>query len=180
MRRAISHPSGFTLLETTLAVTLLAIALLVLTTTYGSASKVANDAHFHVRASAENRRSLTAVANVLRGADLNTIVGFDSMGQAKALTFSRVEGATLSARTHAPSEVLTWESGSVSVAGVPIGQVALLASGVKSTLAKHVPQNGFVVTRKDDTLVIQLTTSYPRAGPDPLEVRGRTAVTLRN
>lgn len=173
------RPRGFTLLELLVGVGLFAVATLAVSSTYGSASRVANDAQLNLRANGENRRSLEAVAHVLRAADADSFAGFDAKGEATALDFACVEGADLSARTLSDPQTLHWTPTGTLPGGIAVGDVVWLASGAQRILARHVPDGGFLVSRAGSTLVVQITTSFP-AGAERVEVRGRTAITIRN
>jgi hypothetical protein len=117
----------------------------------------------------------------LRGADIETLGGFDANGRAVEPTFQRVTGADMLGRTYDATESIRWLQTSGSVDGIQHpGRVVHEKDGVETLLAARVPKDTFSVVLDGSTLVIHLTTYSSASARRTATVSGQTAVALRN
>jgi hypothetical protein len=140
------------------------------------------EARANLRAHEDLRRNLEAIANTLRGVDLDTLGGFDEEGVATTPSFRRVIGADASGRLYDSTETLQWEAVSHAVNGVSHpGRIVGVKDGVSTLLADRVPMGGFRVTLQGNALLISLSTYASTSDPRVVTVTGDTAVvSLRN
>lgn len=172
--------AGWTLWETMVAVSLLALVLLVFTELFVTSESLVRDTRAKHRAEETLRRNLEALSNVVRDVALSSVDGFDDDGVATNPTFSRVTGADTTGQIYSALEELQWRPSGVPVRGVTSpGQVLHVRGGVAVLVADRVPDGGFSVWVDGKTLVLEVRTYY--VVRDHLEVvAGSTAVALRN
>jgi hypothetical protein len=132
------------------------------------------------QAGTENRASLQAVANALRGAAASTLTGFDASNVSAAPRYQTVTGWVLGARTFSAATQIEWRA-TPAVPGVANpGEVVLVQSGVTSRLAKCVPSGGFTVTRRGDSLHIHINSFSGTSTREISHASGDAIVRLRN
>jgi hypothetical protein len=178
-RRASQH--GYTFVEIAVVAAIMAIGFAAFGQVFGSSDGLVDGSRSHLRAHEDLRRNLEAVANALRGADIDTLGGFDPDGRATVPTFQRVTGADALGRTYDPVEELRWEGVDRKVNGIESpGRVVRIQDGVETLVADRVPKDGFAVTLEGNTLVVQLSTYASTADRRIVTVTGSTAISLRN
>jgi prepilin-type N-terminal cleavage/methylation domain-containing protein len=180
------HPTrrtqaGFTLIEVGVVMLILGGAFAVFANVFTSSENLAEDSRAMLRAHEDLRRNLEAVANVVRGVDIDTLGGIDAQGVSKQPTFQRVTGADMIGRTYDAVETIYWVAATQGVDGIANpGRVVHVKSGVTTLLADRVPKDGFWVTLDGTTLVIHLTTYASTSARRTATVSGKTAVSFRN
>lgn len=181
MSRRLSRSAGITLLEMTVSAALFSLATVTLTGIATNTEALASDTRAHTRATAELRRNLEALSNVMRGADLATLSGFDTNWQSTNPHFARVIGADLIDRVHSPTEELRWIATTSDVDGVEHpGAVYLISPAGQRLMADRVPQGGFQVRLDGSTLVVSLVTYYTTRDRRTVLSEASTSITLRN
>ena len=172
--------AGWTLWETIVGMSLLALAILAFTNVFGSTEDLVRDGRAKHRAEENLRRNLEAIANVLRDIEAESIDGFDEEGRSTNPSFARVTGADRLGRIYGPSEELRWSASTGSVPGVDApGRIVHVRGGAERLLADRVPEGSFSVFWDKGALVVELATYY--VVDNHLElVRGRTGVAVRN
>jgi hypothetical protein len=172
---------GFTLLEVTIAAAFAALTFAVFGQVFSTTDGLSRESRGNLRAHEELRRNLEAVANVLRGVDIDTLGGFDESGIASEPEFQRVTGADALGATLGGAEALRWEARPGAADGVKSpGRVVHDRGGVATVLADRVPEGGLQVQLDGTRLVVRLTTYYETAQRTTVTVSGETAVSLRN
>ena len=180
MKTRRARQSGFTMIEVAIASVFVALTFAVFGEVFSSTSGLSRESRGNLRAQEELRRNLEAVANVLRGVDIDTLDGFDADGRATQPEFQRVTGADAYGRTYDGAEQLYWQS-APSVDGISNpGRVVHAKGAVVTMIADRVPQGGFVVVLDGTRLVVQLSTYYVTSERATVTVSGETAVSLRN
>lgn len=181
--RAFPHrpTAGFTMIETMVTIAVLALGLRIASSLFATTDNLVKESRARMRVTAEHRRSLEAISNVLRGADLTTLTGFQADGTSTQPRFKRVEDATLATRTLGPVEELQWVASAQSVDGVPQpGAVFLVEVGGTRLLADRVPSGGFLVRQEGRNLVIELTTYYVTSARRTAFLTSASSVSARN
>ncbi len=172
--------AGFTFIEIAIVALILTSAFAVFAQVFQSSDGLVKRSRAALRAHEDLRRNLEAIANVLRGADIDTLGGFDSTGTAVKPTFQRVTGADMVGRTYGVVESIYWVS-APSIDGIANpGRVVHTKGATISLLADRVPQGGFSVTLDGTTLVISLVTYASTSQRETATVSGTTAVAFRN
>jgi hypothetical protein len=175
------NQAGFTVVEVAVASIFVALTFAVFGEVFSSTSGLSRESRATLRAQEELRRNLEAVANVLRGVDIDTLEGFDGDGVATTPEFQRVTGADAFGRTYAGGEQLLWQSAPGTADGIQNpGRVVHSKAGETTLIADRVPQGGFRVVLDGTRLVIQLSTYYTTSERSTVTVSGETAVSLRN
>ncbi len=177
-----THPqAGYTFIELVTATAIFGLMVASFGRVFSSSSGLAAGSRAALRAHEENRRSLTALSDHLRGAAWDTLGNFAADGTSTAPSFQLLVGADSAGRLLDTVESLEWRSTSTAVNGVyDPGHVVGLKGGQVVTLAPRVPRGGFTVVRQGNTLEIHLVTYYAtREGRSAL-VRGDASVSLRN
>jgi prepilin-type N-terminal cleavage/methylation domain-containing protein len=173
--------AGFTFLEIAVVMLILGSAFAAFATVFQSSEGLAEESRAALRAHEDLRRNLEAVANVVRGVDIDTLGGLDADGSSTRPTFQRVTGADMLGRTYDATETIFWVALAQPVDGIAnAGQVVHEKAGVRTLLADRVPNNGFRVTLDGTTLVIHLTTYSSTSARRTATVSGQTAVSFRN
>ena len=173
--------AGYTLLEMAIVLALTPLLVGAMSRLFGSSDGLVQKSRAELRAHEELRRNLEALANVVRGGDIDSIEGFDATGWATAPAFHRVVGADATGRLTDGEERLAWVAtpGTVDEVAHP-GVVLHIRSGTSTIVARNVPQGGFRVRLAGGTLLIRLTTFYVTSSRELAHVVGETAVALRN
>jgi len=172
--------AGFGALEFAIVVGITALFLATFSDVFSTSDELAHLSRVNHRAQEELRRNLEAVANVLRGAELDSIEGFDEDGTATNPTFGRVVGVDAVGRIYDGAEELRWVATSEKVNGVTSpGEILHIRDGVKTVVARKVPKDGFRLSVEAGTLAVWLQTYYT-AEHETQVVAGETAVSLRN
>ena len=140
-----------------------------------------DDSRVRHRAEERLRRNVEAVANVLRGADIDTVSGFDATGRAiDTVYFARLHTVDRDGPIYVGAESIEWRADATPVDGVANpGRLVHVLDGVESVLATRVPEGGFETRFDDGALVIRLQTYYSSEGRAEV-AQGETAVSLRN
>jgi len=172
--RARHWQSGSSFVEIALAMAFFATLLVSFFAVYGSTQRMANRTRVLLQAENDEERNLSVIANLLRGAALATLGGFDAGGVATAPTFQAVTGVDAAGvRVLGTVQGLAWRAHANAVDGIANpGEIALTQDGVTRTLASRVPLGGFRVTRSANSLRVTLTTYSTMNDP------GRTAATV--
>lgn len=172
--------SGWTIWETTIAMSLVALAMLAFGSVFSSSETLVRDTRAKHRAEESLRRSLEALANVVRDADQGTLDGFDAQGVSANPYFARVTGVDAIGKTYGPLEELRWSAAVQPVEGVASpGRILHVRNGLTTLVADNVPSDGFSVRREGKSLVVAVKTYYVVDGHLEL-AEGTTAVALRN
>jgi prepilin-type N-terminal cleavage/methylation domain-containing protein len=173
--------AGFTFFEVAVVMAILGAALAVFGNVFSTSEALAEESRATLRAHEDLRRNLEAVANVVRGADIDTLGGIDAQGTSTQPTFQRVTGADMIGRTYDAVETISWVPHTQGIDGITNpGRVVHVKSGVTTLLADRVPKDGFWVTLDGTTLVIHLTTYSSTSARRTATVSGKTAVSFRN
>jgi len=171
---------GWTLWETIIGVSIIALAMLAFTNVFSSTETLVRDGRAKHRAEETLRRNLEALANVLRDADKDTLGNFDANGRSANPSFSKVTSVDDVGPVYGPLEEIHWSATSGAVPGVASpGKVVRVVNGVESVLADRVPAGTFLVHWEQGTLVVEVST-YHVVNDHTELVRGRTAVAVRN
>jgi hypothetical protein len=163
--RARHRQSGSSIVEIALAMAFFATLLASFFAVYGSTQRMANRTRALLQAENDEERNLSVIANLLRGAALATLGGFDAGGVATAPTFQVVTGVDAAGvRVLGTVQGLSWRANANAVDGI--------ANPGEIALASRVPLGGFRVTRSANSLRVTLTTYSAMNDP------GRTAATV--
>jgi hypothetical protein len=175
---------GTTLVEAVFVSALFVSLMATFLSVYSTTSSFSVRSSVQMRANEEQQRNLDAVANLLRGAALSSLAGFDAGGVSTSPTFQVVTGADATgARVLGPAQTLGWRTTGGNVHGVQNpGEVTLTVNGVTTPLASRIPKGGFLVTRSANTLRVTLTTFYTMTDAEQTAatVSGDVSVSLRN
>ena len=172
---------GFTLLETLVVTSLIALLLAALTPIFTSNSTLVEDTVARKRAESAHRRNMAAVTRVLRAVDITTLSGFNPQGVATAPSFARVTGADDADLTYTGSETLRWVSSPVPVRGVERpGAIYLERGGQRFLVADRVPAGGFKVRQEGASLVVDLTTYWATNDGHTATTNSQMVVSIRN
>ena len=182
--RTSHRQSGSTLVETVFVSALFVSLMASFLSVYSSTSSFSARSSTQMRANEEHQRNLDAIANLLRGAALSSLAGFDAAGTSTAPTFQVVTGADgTGARILGPAQTLGWRTTGGNVHGVQNpGEITLTVNGVTTPLASRIPKGGFLVTLTANTLRVTLTTFYTMSDAEQTAatVSGDVSVSLRN
>ena len=172
---------GYTLLEVAMCVALFSLIIASVNSLLNSAAGQVKSNRVRMRASTEHRRSLDALADTLRAADITTLTGFDAHGKSTTPSFAKVTGALLDERVHGDTVQMQWRAAAAPVNDVAHpGAVFLVGPESETLIADRVPDGGFEVRQEGTTLVIRLSTYYTTSDRSTTLVTSETAVTLRN
>lgn len=172
--------SGWTLWETIVGLSIIALALVVFGGVFTSTETLVRDGRAKHRAEETLRRNLEALANVLRDADRATLDGFDATGKSLNPVFAKVVGVDEVGVVHGPDEELRWSASPGTVPGVAApGKVVHVRNGIERVVAERVPAGAFSVTWQAGTLVLEVSAYHVVNNHTEL-VRGRTAIAVRN
>ena len=176
--------NGSTLVEAVFVTALFVSLMASFISVYATTSSFSARSSVQMRANEEHQRNLDAIANLLRGAAISSLAGFDAGGTSTAPTFQVVTGADATgARVLGPAQTLGWRTTGGNVHGVQNpGEVTLTVNGVTTALASRIPKGGFLVTRSANTLRITLSTFYTMSDAEQTAatVSGDVSVSLRN
>ena len=180
MRTTRHAHAGWTLWETMVGTSILALATLAFTNVFISTEDLVRDGRTKHRAEENLRRNLEAIANVLRDIEADSIDGFDEAGRSTNPSFARVTGADRLGRTYGPAEELRWSPSTGHVPGVESpGRIVHVQDGLERLIADRVPEGSFSVFWDSGALVVEIATYY--VVDNHLElVQGRTGVAVRN
>ncbi|MDF1701145.1 MAG: type II secretion system protein [Planctomycetota bacterium] len=172
---------GFTMFEIIVVTSLIALALASIGPLFTSNTNLVEDSRALQRAEAAHRRNMAAVARVLRGVDIQTLSGFDSLGTTTQPQFSRVTGADLDDLTYAGHEQLRWIEAPIAVDGVKNpGAVYLEQAGQRTLVADRVPAGGFRVRQEGQSLVIELRTYWTTSAGRSVSTASESVISVRN
>jgi prepilin-type N-terminal cleavage/methylation domain-containing protein len=172
---------GFTVLEASVVLAVFGGLLTLVARSFTATNGLVNDTQAEVRAQDEARRDLQAIADVLRGAAVTSLSGFDATSVATDLTFQRATGAVGGVATFDAAEEMTWQPATAPVNGVANpGQVVVTQGGVSRVLATRVAGGGFSVLQQGNTLVVRLSTYYSTAARVTKTLSTSTSISLRN
>lgn len=178
--RSFDRHAGWTLWETTVGLSLMALALVVFGGVFTSTETLVRDGRAKHRAEEMLRRNLEALANVLRDADAETLSGFDGTGKSLSPVFAKVTGVDEVGVVYGPNEQLRWSASPGSVPGVSSpGKVVLATNGTERVIADRVPAGAFFVQWNEGTLIVEVSTYHVVDNHTEI-VRGRTAIAVRN
>lgn len=176
--------AGSTLIEVVFVTALFVSLMASFVSVYNSTSSFSARSSAVMRANEEQQRNLDAIANLLRGAALTSLGGFNAAGQSTAPTFQVVTGADAGGnRVLGPVQTLGWRTVGGNVHGIQNpGEVTLTVNGVTTSLASNIPKGGFLVTLSANTLRVTLTTYYSLsdATQTVATTSGDLSVSLRN
>jgi hypothetical protein len=179
----IRSSGGFTFVEVALGSVLVLCGFGTLLSVWRSSDRLTAESYAHLRAEAEHRRNLQAIAGVLRDVVADSLAGLDANGRSTAPRFRRVTGMTGTTVTQTAEQSLSWAadgSGRRTPTGQRLGSV-LLFDGVNTRLlAADVPEGDFSVRRLGRRLVVSLTTRWTSSSQDTNSIAGTTELSLRN
>ncbi len=181
MRTSRNRSFGFTMLETAVTLGLFSLVAYGVGGVFSTTTGLSSGTRAGLLADDDNRRSLAAIADALRGAQYATLSGFNEQGVAVAPTFCRVLSASSSGLVLDSTETLSWRTGQAAVDDVVNpGEVVLTKNGVATVLAPRVPLGGFQVAKDADGLTVTLTSYSSTSARRLVWVTGRQAVCVRN
>jgi hypothetical protein len=173
--------AGFTFFELTVVVAAAGMLYLLLGQTLGSSARLSSTSRATLQASDDLRRSLDAIAAVLRGASWQSLGGFDENDVATQPTFQRALSHNINGTVLDTVETLRWRSSSRSADGIQYaGEVVLEKDGQVTVLAPRVPLGGFRVERTGTTLRVLLTTFASTSQRVVTQSSSEMLVALRN
>jgi len=171
---------GVSMLETTVACSVLASMALAVGGVMNSTQGLASRTHAELVASEKNRRGLEHIADILRSGSVGSLSGFSGFGVATAPQFNPVVGMAAGAPTLGPATTLQWQAGPACNGVANPGQIMMTAAGVTRCVAQNVPSGGFTVTQSGSSLRIHLQTYAPSSNGETVYATGDTTVALRN
>jgi type II secretory pathway pseudopilin PulG len=176
--------SGNTLVEVVFVTALFVSLLASFVSVYHTTSSFSARSTAVMRANEEQQRNLEAIANLMRGAAVSSLGGFDPNGISTAPSFQVVTGVDAAGnRVLGPAQTLSWRATGGNIHGVPNpGEVTVSIGGVQTTLASRIPNGGFRVTRTANTLRVTLSSFYTMSDIDQTvaTTSGDVSVALRN
>ena len=175
------HQRGMTFIEV-MGVVLVASAMALLASrVFLSTNEIVDSSRKQMRARADNREGLEAIADILRAVDPGTLAGFDATGRAVAPEFQRVKGASREEVIRGPVEKLVWRADTkkADVHGFE-GEVYLVTATEERRIATRVPEGHFVVVQEGLNLVVRMSTRYEADDGRIESVSASTAIALRN
>lgn len=176
----VSRQRGFTFFETMVVVAVGGVLYLLLGESLSSASKLSSTTRAELQVNDDARRSLDALAALLRGAAWETLDGFNELDIAVQPTFQRVIGSNAQGYVLDTLETLRWRS-TTSADGIDYaGEVVHEKDGQSTVVAPRVPGGGFRVERTGTTLKITLTTYASTSQRVVTQRTSETLVALRN
>ena len=172
---------GFTILELLIVVTIGGLILTGTMEAFTGGHGLVKDSRARTKATAEHRRNLIMLANVIRAADIREMQGFDTNGVALEPIIRRVSGADLSGRTHEAPETLRWIAKTESVPGVDHpGAIYAVSTAGSRLLADNVPRDTFSCEQRGSMIVVNLSTYFRTTDGRTITTDGPTAIQLRN
>lgn len=172
--------AGFTFFEVVVAGAIAGVLFLLFGQSFTTSSRMGATAHVELMAHDTARRSLDALANVLRGAYWDEL-GLDDAQPSTAVTFQRVTGVAESgAAVLGPPERVEWRA-SAAVDGIArAGNLVHVRGGAESVIAPRVPEGGFRAQLDGTLLLLTLTTFHGVDRQRTSQVTVSCAVALRN
>jgi prepilin-type N-terminal cleavage/methylation domain-containing protein len=150
---------GFSVFEMMVAIAVLGITMAAFGHGLNASTGLASTSRATLLANDDERRSLDAIASVLRGASFTSLTGFDETGSTTSLTFQRVLGIGSSSLVLDEPETISWRAVTRDWDGITNpGEVALTRGQMTTVIAPRVPGGGFKLTLVGNTLRIDLTT----------------------
>jgi prepilin-type N-terminal cleavage/methylation domain-containing protein len=181
MRARVSRAAGFSMVEVAITITIFGITFAAFSRTHVASTRLATASYAILTATDEQRRGLDAIAAELRGADYQSLSGFNVSGVATSPSYKRAIGSDESGRVLDVTETLSWRSVTAKYNGVASpGEVIKTRNGVATVVARHVPSGGLSVALVGNTLRITLTTFRSNRQGLPTTVSATTYVSLRN
>lgn len=177
-----SSRHGFTFLEMAVVGATTGLLFLLLSQSFTGSSRLAASTHLALSTSDDARRSLDALANVLRGASWDAMDGFDEVGQATTPVFQRVVSVNAAgAAVLGPPERIEWRAMPAPVDGIAQpGRLVHVGPVGEAVIAPRVPQGGFAVRLEGRQLRITLTTWHATSSANTSTVTLQTTIALRN
>lgn len=171
---------GFTMFETLVVLAVGGLLYLLLGENLVSSSKLSSTSRAVLQANDDARRSLDAIAGVLRGASWESLNGFDQADVATEPSFQRVLGSNAQGYLLDAVETLRWRATAGADGVAEAGEVVLEKDGKSTLVAPRVPRGGFRVERTGTTLKIVLTTYASTSQRVVTQRTAETLVALRN
>jgi prepilin-type N-terminal cleavage/methylation domain-containing protein len=172
--------AGFTFFETMVVVAVGGVLYLLLGESLSTSSKLSSTTRAELQVNDDVRRSLDAIAGILRGASWETLDGFNQQDVAVTPSFQRVIGSSAQGYVLDSVESLSWRSAR-SADGIDYaGEVVHVKDGETTVVAPRVPGGGFRVERTGTTLKIVLTTYASTSQRVVTQRTSETLVALRN
>lgn len=172
--------AGFTIINLLISIPIMVMMLLALGKSYDRTQEINVETRRHLRANEDLRRNLEALANVLRGVDIDTFGGVDAQGVSTTPTFAHVVGADKNGQVLGPTQSITWEAADEELpTGVRGGNLIHTMDGDRNLIAARVPEDGFRLRLDSGVIHIECQTYYVIRGQQAL-ARGETAVLPRN
>lgn len=181
-RRTSRGSAGYTLFELLVAVTLSSALLGVIIAGTQTTNALVEGSRREMLAAIDHAKALDALADLLRGAQYDSLNGFDGKDIAEKPEFERVTGGKDGEPVLGGTERLEWRANGDTVDGVtsPGGVWWVDANGDSHLVAEAVAGGGFSVKQSGRDLTIRLTTYYAHGRGEVLEVASDTSVALRN
>lgn len=174
--------AGFTFIEVVVTGAMAGLLFLLFSQSFASSSQLGTTAHMGLMAHDNARRSLDAVANVVRGAYWDTLGELDDTQPTTVLGFQRVvDISTSGAAVLGSDERIEWRAVAGAVDGIahPGSLVHVTALG-GTVIAPRVPQGGFKAVLAGNLLSLQLTTWHGVHAGRVANITLSCAVALRN
>ena len=177
MRRRGRCESGFTMIELSMTIALVATGVLGIGSLLHTTHDVVTDSDRETRARMIERRNVDSLSGILRGVPIDTLANFDLNGLSTNPQFSRsVDIVNGLPQPTSPAQLL-WQAELGPLPGVPNpGAVYLHENGSARVAARNVPLNGFAVEQDGKRLIIRLTTFFAGAKPEETVLRNSTTV----
>lgn len=172
--------AGFTFFEMAVVMAAAGMLYLLLGQTLSGAARLSSASRASLQAGDDLRRSLDAIASVLRGASWSSLGGFDANDVATQPTFQRAIGSDINGTLLDTVETLRWRPARAADGIQYAGEVVLEKAGQVTVLAPRVPSGGFRVERTGTTLKVLLTTYASTSQRVVSQTTAETLVALRN
>jgi prepilin-type N-terminal cleavage/methylation domain-containing protein len=158
-RRRAQH--GFTALEVSVVVLIMALALALFTRNFVSAQQFAEHERARMRNVVARQEGVRTLELLLQAVDPDTLDGFDTGGVATVPSFQRWLYDPADGVRRGPTERLEWREGGDAVGEIKkTGRVFLVSAERSVLVADRVPLGGFRVQREGRRLLIHLETFH--------------------
>lgn len=170
---------GFTLIEVTVVIAVLALALQLFIRNYVRAQDFSEHEQARMRNVVDQQESIRALALLLQAVDIDSLTGFDEVGVATAPSFRRWLHDPALGVQRGTVERLVWEAHGEDVGDVSSpGRVVLVSGTERIVVAERVPADGFECRLDGRRMTIHLETYYPTASNAAVRTSTSTAVFL--